>query len=169
MGYLDALADPMFKTDEAGQIVFFPAGKMGKGRIVPDAAAAADLRRAVKIGSMTSIVLAVVLVLALDFWIALPVAILLGIAYQAFLLYRVRGLPKSDARLTYADISRAQAKAFGRGWLVALSLMSAVLFASSIFYVFTVEENRWIGVAGVVIFGTTLVLFLNQFRLRGRG
>ncbi|MGE0204777.1 MAG: hypothetical protein AB7E70_07805 [Hyphomicrobiaceae bacterium] len=42
--YMEGIIEPLFKTDALGRTVFYPFGVFGRGRIVPDAAAAEGLR-----------------------------------------------------------------------------------------------------------------------------
>ncbi len=169
MGYLDGLAEPMFKRDAAGGIVFFPAGKLARGRVLPDEATAAGLKQIVKYGTLAMIVVVVVLVLTLDFWIAFPLAILIAAGYQVFLFSRVSRFPRSDARLSYAEINRAQANAMGTGWIVALAGISLLLLASSLWVALGSDGNPWIGWLGVLLFGACLGLFAYQLRIKLRG
>lgn len=170
MGYLDGLAEPLFKHDAEGRIVFFPAGRMGKGRILPDEATAASLKTTVKYGTLAMIAAIIVLVLALDFWIALPVALAIGAVYQFFLFSRVRAFPRSDAKLSYAEVTRAQANAMGMRWLVPLGIVSLLLLLSSLWVALSAAGgDRWTGWLGVLIFGACLVIFAFQMRVKMRG
>jgi hypothetical protein len=168
MGYLDSFADPLFKTDADGRTVFFPSGKLGRGRIVPDAATALRLRNAVKYGMPVMILLAVVAVTGLSLPIGLAVAVAIGILFQVYMQFQVRGLAYSDARLTFGEVRQRQADALGFGWLVALAVGSAVLALSSLAMAILSPEQVWMGVFGTVFFGVCLAMILNMIRIRSR-
>ena len=168
MGYLDSFSDPLFKTDEEGRTVFFPNGKLGRRRIVPDAATAEQLRNTGKYGTPLRIVVAVAAVLGLGTLVGLGVAIVLGILFQVYLRWRVSGLAASDARLTFGEVRQRQADALGMGWLTALAVGSAVLAATSLFMALIDRRQVWMGVFGTILFGVCLILFLNMIRLRRR-
>jgi Flp pilus assembly protein TadB len=168
MGYLDSFADPLFKTDAEGRIVFFPNGKLGRGRIVPDAATAEGLRKTVKYGMPLLIVVAVAAVIGIGTLIGIGVAIVLGLLFQLYLRWRVSGLPVSDVSLTFGEVRQRQADALGMGWLIVLAIGSAILAASSLFMALTDGQQVWIGVFGAILFGVCLVMFLNMIRMRRR-
>jgi hypothetical protein len=168
MGYLDSFADPLFKTDDQGRIVFFPSGKLAKGRIVPDQATATRLRNTVKYGMPVLIVLVVAAVLWFGMPIGLAVAVGIGVLYQVFMQIQVRNLPRSDARLTFAEVRERQARALGLRWLIPMAIISAILAASAAFLAATDPESLYVGLFGAVFFGVCLVAFLYMIRLRGR-
>jgi hypothetical protein len=168
MGYLDSFADPLFKTDAEGRTVFFPNGKLARGRIVPDAATAEDLRKTVKYGTPVLIVVAVAAVIGIGTLVGIGVAIVLGLLFQLYLRWRVSGLPVSDASLTFGEVRQRQADALGTGWLIVLAIGSAVLVAGSAFMALADPSQTWMGIFGTIFFGVCLILFLNMIRLRRR-
>jgi hypothetical protein len=168
MGYLDSFADPLFKTDAEGRIVFFPNGKLGRGRIVPDAATALKLHNTVKYATPLLILVAVAAVIGLGTLVGIAVAVVIGLLYQLYLRSRVSGLPYSDVALTFGEVRQRQADALGLGWLTVLAIGSAVLAASSLAMALMDRRQVWMGVFGCVLFGLCLIMFLNMIRLRQR-
>lgn len=168
MGFLDGLSDPMFKRDANGRILFYPSGKLGKARILPDEATAGRLRKTVKYGMLTLIAVVVALVLVTPIWIAIPGAMVVGGLWQLYLVSAVRDCPKSDETLTFKEIREAQARALGLGWLIPFAILSVLLMAVSAYLALAARGNPLVGWIGVLIFGACLVSIVLQIRTRLR-
>lgn len=171
--YFDSLTAPMFKTDEAGRHLFFPAGIWSKGRIVGDAAASerlkARIRKAYMLLFLVAIPLTVIVALSVPgasgwpFYIG--VGAVVGIIFNIVVFSLARGMEKTDARMTMKDAYSAQAKALGTGWLKALAIGSGILAAGGgAMAVFATGTERRDGLIALVLFSACLVLFVMQLR-----
>ena len=173
--YFDAFVEPLFKRDAQGRVVFFFAGQLSAGRIVPDAAAAerlrASARRAYVFAFLVLLPLTVALGLAKGWtgWQSIVGGIAGGAVIStmlvAWLWWMVRGLPRSDVRLSLADARSAQMRALGPAWIKALLVTSIVLTVGAVLSLaLDPKANLATGVTGVLLFGWCSIAFWRQWR-----
>src|SRR5262245_13576916 len=107
--FLDKIVDARFKRDPQGRLLFFPWG-FGTGRLVPNAAVEADLRRAYRrmMIAIFIVVIPAVSVLngiyqltGLAFVGFFAVCTAIGFGSQLYLVWLCRNLPASDQRISY--------------------------------------------------------------------
>lgn len=176
--YFDAFVEPLFKRDTHGRTVFFFGGKLAAGRVLPDAAAAERLRTVARGAYMIALLvllpIVVVLGLALGWtgWRGIAAGAVGGAVISGMLLallwWHVRDLPRSEERLTFAEVQIAQSRALGAGWLKALFFTSLVLAAGSLAsLLYDPGTNLATGLTGLVLFGGGTVLFWRQWRSLG--
>jgi hypothetical protein len=138
VGYYDRLAEVTFKKDQRGRDVFFPFGAHGKGRVLPDAAAAARIRRRIKTAIRTTLVVAAVLLISLFFFFDVtPMTALVGVMLMIALALTsrylltwplVRSLPISDEKLTSREVHERTLAAYGRDTFVRFLAFANFLF-----------------------------------------
>jgi len=133
--FLDKTVDARFKHDSQGRLIFYPMG-FGSGRIVPDSAVEASLRR----GSRNlMIAIFVALIPALSIFHAIfqvrgwgvilffLASLVLGFASQLYPLWLARGLARSTERLSYPKAMLGSLDGFSRKFLIFGLATSAIL------------------------------------------
>lgn len=174
MGYFDGLANGGFKKDAAGRDVFYVAGIFSKGRILPDAEAAAALRarlvRFYKLLMFGGIPLMIVLV---NLPGGIPLVLALGVigSIGSWLYFRhlVRDLPVSEERLSYREAQRNAARGHSYLGLAVLAVISLLFVAGGALLLAADEaEVRWVGLGSVVLFGFCLVVFVSMIVMKMR-
>jgi hypothetical protein len=174
MGYFDGLTNASFRKDGQGRDVFYPYGIYGRGRIVPDAEAAARLRESIKrlyILFMAALPLLIVIVRLADISLAyLLLLILAGIAIVTGYVRRMtRGLPYSDERLTYRESVQNSLRGHSKHGLVLLAIVSAVFVVLGVFILsLDPAANLWLALALILFFGLCLAVFLVMVILKSR-
>ncbi|MEZ5857161.1 MAG: hypothetical protein R3D67_21370 [Hyphomicrobiaceae bacterium] len=125
-GFLDKTTDARFKRDSVGQLVFFPLG-FGSGRIVPDAATEASLRKGCRrqmIVLLGLVIPALAIVNAYyqlkgwSFLLYFIGCVSVGFGSQIYPLWLSRGLARSSERLRYSTSMVQSLDAFGKGFLI---------------------------------------------------
>lgn len=176
--YFDAFVEPLFKRDAQGRTVFFLGGKLASGRILPDDAAADRLRtvarRAYMVAFLVLLPILVVLGLALGWtgWRGIAAGAVgggvIGGMLLAWLWWHVRGLPRSEERLTFAEAQAVQSRVLGAGWIKALFFTSLVLALGSLAsLLLDPGANIATGLTGLVLFGSGTILFWRQWQSLG--
>jgi hypothetical protein len=134
--FLDKIVDARFKRDTQGRLMFFPWG-FGSGRLVPDAAVEARLRRACRRLMVAMFVVAIPVMAAFNgFYQLTGLAFLgffaactaIGFASQFYPAWLSRNLPRSDERISYPAAMMHSLDRFGRKFLI-FGLMTSIMFA----------------------------------------
>ena len=170
--YFDSLVAPMFKTDDMGRQLFFPAGAWSKGRLLPDKATADAVRlkvRRVYIGFfLLALPVLVIGYLALGqpSWLALvAMSLVAGLGMNAYLFAIARKLPKTAERMSLGEAYKTQAKSLGRGWLMFFAVSMGLLAIGSLLaIVFEPRLGLWGGLACAAFFVALSVVFVYQLR-----
>jgi hypothetical protein len=175
MGYFDGLTAASFKRDSRGRDLYFFWGKLGKGRVIPSEADGAAVRRYLKnyfICLFVVVVPVVVLGNNIAFqpaWFILIGGMMLALLLGLLPLYvKVKDWEIADERITFAEAYTASAKAHGRGTMLALTILSVLLVACSLF-VLLGTEAKLIGALGTLLFGASLLASLYMLRASRRG
>lgn len=174
MGYFDSFAEVCFKRDAQGRAIYYPAGIWSKGRIVPDAATETAIKTRLKRAYMVMLPVAIIAGAVL-FRLSLPlfvgVTVCLMIAFHLYVRSLGAGLPLSEERLTLREAQASQARTLGRGWLIALVIISAIFVAAgAALAILDPARSLWTGLGSAAFFGACLVMFLMQLkRFRGNG
>ena len=135
--YLDKIVDARFKRDTQGRLMFFPWG-FGSGRLVPDAAVEARLRRACRRLMIVMFVVAIPVMSAFNgFYQLTGLAFLgffaactaVGFATQLYPAWLSRNLPRSDERISYPAAMMQSLDRFGRKFLI-FGLVTSIMFAA---------------------------------------
>lgn len=173
--YFDSLVAPLFKKDDQGRTLFFPAGIWSKGRIIPDEATGERLRKGIRRGYMVLFGLLIPLFAIGNAFLSrgsngwmYPIigGLLIGLAFQAYTFTLARGLPVSDNRLSYKEAVTSQSRALGAGWLKALAIGSALFVLGSLaMTILGSGSDRLVGLAGMALFGGCLALFTWQMKM----
>lgn len=170
--YFDSLVAPMFKTDDMGRRLFFPAGVWSYGRVLPDKAAADAMKLKVRriylaffLVALPALVV-VFLVLGQPSWLALvAMSLVAGFGMNAYLFAIARKLPKTAERMSLGDAYKAQAKSLGRGWLMFFAVSMGLLAVGSLLAaLFGPRLGLVGGLAGAALFGALLAVFVYQLR-----
>ncbi len=140
---MKVFSDPYFKKDEAGRTVFFPWGKYGKGRIVPDDVTEAEIRRAFSRMWMAVILGPAVLGRFLNLPTFAALAFLAIAWFYLPIQSLVNGLPFSDTEFTAAArpalgddgaLSEAEIEKRRSKYKIAVAGMLVFVFASYILF-----------------------------------
>lgn len=172
MGYFAGMVEACFKRDAQGRAIYFPGGIFSKGRIIPDENKVKELKT--RINRTYMIMLPAIIALgAIAYSISFPIfLILMGLLTFGFNLYLrslASGFEISTERFSIVEAYTNQARALGRGWLIALVGMCAVVVVFGL--IMAILEPAmlfWTGVSNVVLFGALAALFLFQLRSLGR-
>ena len=170
--YFDSLIAPLFKTDDLGRSLYFPAGVWSKGRLLADTVAADRIRMKIRRAYMAFFIGVIPPLAIASPWLTGPrwaliiaVSVIAGLALNAYFFLLARGLPVTDDTLTLGEAYRNQASALGRGWVMTLAIGTGLLaFGSMLCAIFAAGNDRWFGLGGAVLFGAMLTLLLYQLR-----
>jgi hypothetical protein len=168
-GYFNALTSGYFKTTEDGRRLFYPWGVLGRGYVIPSAEAYGRLHRRITIYQIVAMVL-VVGAVAGGFYIAAFViaALLIGF-YVAWTSQLLRGLERSEERLSFDESMATRARAFGAGWLWFLEGISLLFVAAGVGMLFT-EPGQWpVALASTAFFAFCAAMIARMLVLRRRG
>lgn len=173
--FFDGIVEPMFKQGADGRPVFFVFGIWGRGRILPDGAAAASLKRQLKAWYMAlfglifvgGAIFGPVIAQGSD-WRPVILCALVGIGHSALmslaLWWQVRRFPHSEERLRYADATAAQARLLGPRWMLVLFAGSLLATVFGLLLLAT-DPSRWLANLGAASFFAVLsVVFWRQWR-----
>jgi hypothetical protein len=159
----DRITEQNFKVDAEGRLIFYPYGMYGKGRILPDRAAAGAVYTrqkrlmAIALGAAVALsgaYLSGLLSLAWIVGIAAVLCVVLGVAVRLSIHPLVRDLPTTDEEFDFGDSIQGD----GRSRLHYLLWASFVfVLVGVLMSLFGKGEQRWIGVACVVFFGAGFV------------
>ena len=136
--FLDKIVDARFKRDAHGRLVFFPWG-FGSGRLVPDSAVEAQLRRAYRRLMIVIFVVAIPVMSAVNgFYQPTGLAFLgfiaactaVGFASQLYPVWLSRNLPRSEERMSYSAAMVQSLDRFGRKFLI-FGLVTSIVFAAA--------------------------------------
>jgi hypothetical protein len=166
MGYFDGLANSGFKQDAEGRELFYPHGMLGKGRVLPDAQTAAELRaklvtfyKVLMFGGIPLIAVAVGLPGGKTVVVICAVIVCFGTWF--WLRNLTKDLPIAGERLTYGEAQRNAARGHSYLGLILLSVMSWLFVVVGIVLLMLDDaEVRIIGGATVILFGACLCLFV---------
>lgn len=172
MRYFDGMADACFKHDAQGRAIFFPSGVLSKGRIVPDEKLVGQIKTRLKRAYMIMVPLAVLLG-ASSYSLSLPaffiLMAILVLSFNAYLRHLASGLEISAERLSIGEAYFHQARALGRGWLIALSIICALFAVAGLALAFLDPGKEWwAGLGSAAFFAAMLALFLVQLHGLGR-
>jgi hypothetical protein len=143
--------DLFFKTDPAGRRVYFPFGTWGRGRVLPDQQTEQRLRRISNIGPTFIIVASVLATSFISLWVGLGLGLVGILAFEAYFLVQVRGLPVSEMRLTFPDTSREMRRAS-----IMLLIVGAVFTVVCMVYLVLIPGTGWFGF-GMTAFSLVLL------------
>jgi len=166
MGYFDGLVSGSFKQDETGRTIFFPYGILGGGKRAPSEEAAKSLRVGLKIYYMIALPVIIVASVAGGFLYSMAAALVLILLYEIWVRGKTAGWARSSAKLTYAESSGNSARALGKGTLLVLLVVSAVLVVSGAAIAITMPEARLTGIVSVIFFGACMAAFVYMMRRR---
>ncbi len=170
--YFDSLIAPMFKTDDMGRRLFFPAGVWSYGRVLPDKATADAIKLKVRRAYLGFFLLALpalvvgILVAGQPSWLAIVgLSFISGLAMNAYLFAIARKLPKTSERMSLGEAYKSQARSLGRGWLMFFAVSMGLLTIGSLLAI-AVEPRLglWGGLASAAFFFALTAVFIYQLR-----
>lgn len=179
--FLDKIVEARFKRDTQGRLVFFPWG-FGSGRLVPDAAVEARLRRACKRLMLLVFLVAVPLISAfngifhptgLAFLGFLAICTIAGFASQLYPVWLSRELPRSEERISYPAATMRSLDRFGRKFLI-FGLAASITFVAIAALVLAfppagAAPDRVAMIACILIFAPIAVVYAVALWRRGSG
>lgn len=136
--FFNKTVDARFRRDGAGRLVFLPWG-FGSGRVVPDAAVEAQLRRGTLQMMIGIFVVMIPLIAGLNgvyqfqglmFAGFLAACAASGLVAQFYLAWLARGLPRSTERVSYGQAMLQSLDRFGRKFLI-FGLLTSLLFVGT--------------------------------------
>jgi hypothetical protein len=179
--FLDKVVDARFKRDTHDRLLFFPWG-FGSGRIVPDAAVEARLRRAYRWLMIAMFCVLIPVISALNgfyeltgfaFLVFLAACTAGGFASQLYLVWLSRDLPRSDERMSYSSAMVQSLDRFGRKFLIFGLVVSVIFTATGAFMLVfppTGVPADPIGMAAcVLVFAPMVALYAYALRRRRNG
>lgn len=153
MGYFDGMTDSSFKEDEQGNILFYPFGPLGSGRVIPNEDEKQALRRFLKRSYKILILLCVFFGLPRNLTLFVCATFIFLIPYYWLLFRRIRNFEVTKHKLTYKESLKNSAHSHSKKmlWFV---FSSSLLFVLASIFLFSVNSKLWlISVPGIVFFG----------------
>jgi amino acid transporter len=184
MGYFDALTSAAFKTNAAGQKLFYPYGHLGRGYLIPSETQYERLRRSYKkiwiltlilvvstvlvtsILSSTSeaSILALVFVLITFLFIAFLFAFIIG--YIVWARVQCRGLQRSTEKLKYTEALSNETHHLSPKLLWLLEVVSILLVLYGVFLLIE-DPSQWLfSVILIAFFATIAVIYAKMIRTK---
>ncbi len=153
MGYFDALAAGVIKTDPEGKLLFYPWGFLGRGYVLPDESKKQKVRKFLNLWYKVSL-LAIIGIGAGLGWAFTVVLLPFVFSWYYFKTSQLlRGLSTTSTRLTLRESYTSSAKSHttaSLGFLLALS----ILFVLAGLWVLLFKKEEWIiGLTSILFFG----------------
>ena len=169
MGYFDALTSGYFKTEgQDGRKLFFPWGIFGRGYVIASEQDYERLRRQLKVYTIVAMVLIIGPVALQRLLWAFVIAALLTAFYIIWAHYLLRGLQRSNERLSLQDSMTTQALAHSAGALWLLEVASLVFVGGGILMLAD-DPSRWLrAVFTITFFGLCAAQIARMLVLRRR-
>jgi hypothetical protein len=152
MGYFDVLTVGCFKTAQDERKLFFPWGILGRGYIIPSERDYLRLQQQIKICVGVGLVVVVGVASLGSFLVSFVVTALVIGFYTVWSLYLLRGLQRSDERLSFQESTRWHAHL--APWVLWLVEIGALVFVADGIFILIVNPRGWpIALLTIVIFG----------------
>jgi len=164
MGYFDGLADASFKKDSNGNDVFYAWGVLGKGRVLPDEATKAKLRKFVI--RYYQIMLPIAILLGI-FRLWLPALLVLTALTFGFYFYvnqLTKNCPICTEKLTLKESYRNSANSHNT-LMLWLMLLASLLFVAAGMWMF-IKGRLFLGLGIVVFFGLCGAAFILMIKVK---
>ena len=164
MGYFDGLADASFKKDSNGNDVFYAWGVLGKGRVLPDEATKAKLRKFVI--RYYQIMLPIAILLGI-FRLWLPALLVLTTLTFGFYFYvnqLTKNCPICTEKLTLKESYRNSANSHNT-LMLWLMLLASLLFVAAGMWMF-IKGRLFLGLGVVVFFGLCSAAFILMIKVK---
>jgi|TARA_B100000315_G_C14449937_1_gene528626 hypothetical protein len=166
MGYFEGLTASSFKTDENGQLIFYPWGKLGKGYILPTEAKKNEVRNFVKLHYVISLI-SIIGVGIIFGWLYPVILLPVFYAWYYFTITKhIKGLTKSTAKLTLKESATSSAKAHNVATLWVLFVFS-VLFVIAGIFIWIIKKDEWItALMSITFFGACSIAIAYMIKQR---
>lgn len=164
MGYFDGLADASFKKDSNGKDVFYAWGVLGKGRVLPDEATKAKLRKFVI--RYYQIMLPIAILLGIfRLWLpALLVLTALTLGFYFYVNQLTKNCPICTEKLTLKESYRNSANSHNT-LMLWLMLVASLLFVVGGMWMF-IKGRLFLGLGSVVFFGLCSAAFILMIKVK---
>jgi hypothetical protein len=163
MGYFDGLTDASFKMDDKGNTIYYPWGIFGKGYILPDDRKTVfrlSIKRHIISFLTLAILSAIFLKGSLVIFYVLPFYI---VGYVLWMKKKIKGLPISPDKLTFADTTTNSARSLNLVTLWLLEICALLFVLLGIFVLLTTPitfPKKWfIGLSCILFFGWGMYVF----------
>lgn len=167
-GYFNALASSSFKVTADGRKLFFPWGVLGGGYDIPSEQDYERLQRQIKVYTIAAMVLVIAPIAIRYFLTGFVIAALLMLFYVLWVPYLVRGLKRTDERLTMRETVSTQARTHNAPTLWLMQFASLAFVAIGI-VMLIVEPGMWpVALMSIVFFGFCAMVFAWMLVARGR-
>jgi hypothetical protein len=168
MGYFNVVTNGYFKTAQDGRKLFLPWGVLGRGYIIASEQDYLRLRQQIKIYTVVMLVLVIGSVSLQGKLGGFVIATLLTGFYLVWTRYLLRGLQRSDERMSLQESIASQARAFSPLVLWLLEILALAFVGGGIF-IFIVDPGNWlIALVSIVLFGLVAVKGASMIVLRRR-
>ncbi len=169
MGYFDALAASSFKTDDLGQVLFFPWGFLGRGYVLPTAREADRLKRTLVRVYAVVLLVVIGLVMFAPIWVAFALLVPYTVLYALCVRRVTKDLRPAEDRLTLNESYANQAQRHST-WVLWLLLIGSLLLVAGGLAMLALDPSRWlIGSASAVFFGFCAFAILRMLRAKRIG
>jgi hypothetical protein len=170
--YSDLLTTGCIKTGADGRKIVYPWGRYGNGYIIPSNDAYERLNDLLKIYIVVGIWLLLPITIPGQYAFAAIIMALWLALYWIWMRFELRGLERTQERLTFREGFTNIARLMPR-WLLWVEVTLAVVLVASAILTLIIEPGKWmIAFAGIVFFGLGMVMFIAmlvmQRRLRGQ-
>lgn len=155
MGYFAGITDAIFKKDGNGNVVFYPWGVFGRGRVFSDPVKAGQIRRFVYLYYVVSLPTAIVLTV-LHAWLLLVISWLLLLAWYIIQSRTLlAGTPFSDERLGVKEAYFNSSASHNRVTLWFVFLSSVLFVAAGVWITASAHSTSQVllGLGAIVLFG----------------
>jgi hypothetical protein len=166
MGYFDGLVEAAFKTDQAGNTVFYPWGVAGRGRVLKDPAVIDALRRFMRMWYQVMFTVVILFSVSISLKsvggpVVIGGAIVYLVVFMGWFFLRTRkllsGAEFSDERLTMRTSHTNMAAKLSRPMLWGFLALSLLFVVIGIWMTFRVGTTTGV-VQGVATAGLFAIL-----------
>ena len=166
MGYFDGLTASIFKTNEIGQVIFYPWGIIGKGYILSCEEKQIKVRKFIKLYYIVSLSLIIGIQIALGWLYNIILLPFLFAWYYFTIINYLKGLSKTDEKLTMKESATNSAKAHNIETLWAM-LIASVLFVLAGIFILIANMDKWIiALMDIVFFGVSSIKIAYMIKQR---
>lgn len=159
MGMINSIVSSSFKIDEKGRTCFYPYGVLGRGVIISDDNKKNSLFLFLKIYYLFGIATIAVGSILFGWIISLVICLLICLTHWSIISIMIRGLPYSDAILTFKEASSWTSSNSGISITIILFLASTIFTMGCVYIIFQSADQLLIGVMGILFFGTLDLIY----------
>lgn len=172
MGYFDGLTEGYFKTDAAGQRIYYPFGFFGRGRILSTEDEEKRIKTIVKRATIAALFGCIIIARSsIPFEEQLAAFLAVAALQYTACYYPVRKHPSTNERMKLTESYRRSARRTGRVTLWVLFGLGVLMTSVSAFAAFVSREGiseKLTLLGGVAFFGVGTLVIGWMIRQAGR-